>query len=216
MRGKRLRGISIRKRYENTAMSYFIEQRRLKMRKTIPFLALALVLGLTLYPIEGRAQMGPGYGMGPGMMGGWGYGGWYCPYGGQYSGPGRGYGGYGMAPWMMGPGYGYGYGMGPGMMGPGYGHGYGMGPWMMHPYGMGYGYGYGYGPQYQQREKPLAENDAKEMVENYLKNTRNSNLKLGKVTEKGAYYEVDIVTKDNSLVDKILVDKYTGWMRSAY
>jgi hypothetical protein len=198
------------------------------MRKTIPFLALALVLGLTLYPIEGRAQMGPGYGMGPGMMGGWGYGGWYCPYCGQYLGPGRSYGGYGMGPGMMGPGYGCGmgpgmmgrsyggYGMGSGMMGsPGYG-GYGMGPWMMHPYGMGYGYGYGYGAQYRQREKPLMENDAKEMVENYLKNTRNSNLKLGKVTEKGAYYEADIVTKDNSLVDKILVDKYTGWMRSAY
>ena len=41
---------------------------------------------------------GPGYGMGPGMMGG-------------------GYGpGYGMGPGMMGGGYGPGYGMGPGMM----------------------------------------------------------------------------------------------------
>lgn len=57
------------------------------------------------------------YGMGPGMMGG---------YGGGY-GPGMmgGYGGSGMGPGMMG-GYG-GYGMGPGMMG-GYGGGYGMGP----------------------------------------------------------------------------------------
>jgi hypothetical protein len=192
-------------------------------------LALALVLGLTLYPIEGKAQMGPAYGMGPGMIGGGGYGGSYCPYCGQYWGPSGGYGGYGMGPgmmrpgygygmgpWMMGPGYGYGYGMGPGMMGgPGYG-GYGMGPRMMHPHGMGYGYGYGYGPEYRQREKPLTENDAKEMVESYLKNSRNPNLQLGKVTEKGAYYEADIVTKDNSLVDKILVDRYTGWMRSAY
>jgi hypothetical protein len=212
MHSKRLRSFSKRGRSESTVAKYFIGERRLKMKKIIPF--LALVLGLTLYPIEGRAQMGPGYGMGPGMMGGWGYGGWYCPYRGQYSGPGGGYGGYGMGPGMMGPSYGYGYGMGPGMMGgPGYG-GYGMGPWMMHPYGMGYGYGYG--PQYRQREKPLTEDDAKEMVENYLKNTRNLNLKLGKVTEKGAYYEADIVTKDNSLVDKILVDKYTGWMRSAY
>jgi hypothetical protein len=185
---------------------YSIEERRFKMKKIIPFLALALVLGL--YPIEGSAQMGPGYGMGPRMMGG--YGGGYCPYCGNYLGPGGGYGGYGMGPGMMG----YGYGMGPGMMGcPGYG-GYGMGPRMMHHYGMGYGYGYG--PQYWQREKPLTEGDVKEMVENYLKNSRNPNLKLGKVTGKGAYYEADIVTKDNSLVDKILVDKYTGWMRSAY
>ena len=49
------------------------------------------------------------YGMGPGMMNGYGYG------------PGA---GYGMGPGMMGgygPGAGYGYGMGPGMMGGGFG-----------------------------------------------------------------------------------------------
>jgi Spy/CpxP family protein refolding chaperone len=69
-------------------------------------------------------QGGPGTpgcnGWGPGMMGGGGYG----------MGPGMmgGYGGYGMGPGMMG-GYGGGYGMGPGMMG-----GYGMGPGMMGPY----------------------------------------------------------------------------------
>src|SRR5512139_3453296 len=51
----------------------------------------------------GGCPMGPGYGMGPGMMGG----------------------GYGMGPGMMGGGY----GMGPGMMGGGMmGGGYGMGP----------------------------------------------------------------------------------------
>jgi hypothetical protein len=54
------------------------------------------------------------------------------------------------------------------------------------------------------------------MLENYLTSTRNPNLKLGKITEKGAYYEAEIVTKNNSLVDKILVDRYTGWMRSEY
>ena len=60
---------------------------------------------------------GGGYGMGPGMMGGYG-----------------------------GPGWG-GYGMGPGMMGGGgWGPGYGMGPGMMGGYGMGPGWG-GYGPQ---------------------------------------------------------------------
>jgi Spy/CpxP family protein refolding chaperone len=69
---------------------------------------------------------GGGYGMGPGMMGGYG--------------PGYG-GGYGMGPGMMG-GYGGGYGMGPGMMGgygPGYGGGYGMGPGMMGGWGGGMG-----------------------------------------------------------------------------
>jgi hypothetical protein len=145
---------------------------------------LALLVGLIFYPIEGKAQMGPGYGYG-----------------------------YGMGPGMMGPGYGYGYGMGPGMMGPGYGYGYGMGPGMMRP---GYGYQYQYGPQYQQPQKSLDEKEVKTILENYLKSTRNPNLKLGKIEEKGNTFEGEILTQKGSLVDKILVDKNTGWMRSAY
>jgi hypothetical protein len=141
----------------------------------------------------GYGMMGPGYGMGPGMMGpGYGYG----------MGPGMrgGYGGYG----MMGPGY----GMGPGMMG-----GYGM---MGPGYGYGYGPQYGYGQQYGQPSKPLSEDQARQEVENYLRSTRNPNLKMGKIADKGNDYEVDIETKDGSLANKILVDKDTGWMRSAY
>jgi hypothetical protein len=183
------------------------------MKRIILLLFATVFLGFALYPIEGNAQMGqgygPGYGMGPGMMG-------------------QGYGpGYGMGPGMMwGQGYGPGYGMGPGMMGgQGYGTGYGMGPGMMGP---GYGYGQQYGPQYgqqygpqygrqyQQLQKPLDQNQAKQEVENYLSSMRNPNLKLGKIEEKGNGYQVNIVTKDGSLVDKILVDKNTGWMRSAY
>jgi hypothetical protein len=107
-------------------------------------------------------------------------------------------------------GPGTGYGMGPGY---GMGMGYGMGPGMMGP---GYGYG-GYGPQYQPREKPISEKEAKTMVENYLQSIRNPNLKLGKIRDEEHYFEVDIVTKKNDeLVDKILVDKRTGWMHSTY
>jgi hypothetical protein len=116
-----------------------------------------------------------------------------------------------------GPGSGYGYGRGPGMMGPGYG--YGMGPGMMgYGYQGGYGpqYGAPTGPQYQQESKPLTEKDVKAMLENYVQSTRNPNLKLGKITDKEHYFEAEILTKDNALVDKILVDKQTGWMRSTY
>jgi len=185
------------------------------MKRLIISLFLVLAMGLILFPIEAKAQMGPGmmgrgYGMGPGTMGpeGW-YGESWCPYCGQYMGPG---GGYGMGPGMMGRGWGY--GMGPGMMGPGMmGHGMmgrGMGPGMMGP-------GYpGYGPQYQQPQQPLEEKDVRGMLENYLRNMRNPNLKLGKITEKGPYFEAEIVTKENSLVDKFLVDRNTGWMRSEY
>ena len=163
-------------------------------RSTIVLIAVLVVIavGLIFLLIEGQAQrgpgmMGPGYGMGPGMMG-----------------PGGGYGGYGERQYCpycggyVGP-----YGMGPGMMGRGM-----MGPGMMGP-------GYGYGPQYQQLEKPLGKKDAKEMLEDYVQSTRNPNLKLGKITEKDAYFEGEILTKDDVKVDTILVDKNTGWMGSA-
>jgi hypothetical protein len=121
---------------------------------------------------------------------------------------------YAQYPGMMGGQYGgycpyCGRWMGPGMMSPGM-----MGPGMMGP-------GPGYGPQYpqqqyQQPQKPLEEKDAKEIAENYLRNMRNPNLKIGKMKDAGFAFEADIVTKDNSLVDKVLIDKATGWMRSAY
>ncbi|MEJ2427899.1 MAG: hypothetical protein P8075_03095 [Deltaproteobacteria bacterium] len=171
------------------------------MKKGIVF-GLAVVVALMLGLGSSYAQP-----MGPGMMGqrggyGPGYGppqqgGWYCPRG----------GGWGMGPGMRGRGR-SGYGMGPGMTGRGW-SGYGMGPGMMGP-------GYGYGPQYQQPQKPLEKSDVETMMKNYLASVRNPNLKLGKIAEKDNGFEVDIVTKDNSLVDKILVDKNTGWMRSAY
>jgi hypothetical protein len=184
------------------------------MKKAIIVLVVAFALGIGLYAVKGNAQMGPG------MMGGSGYGQSYCPNCGRPMGPG---GGYGMGPGMMGPGY----GMGSGMMGPGYGmgpgmmhQGWGMGSGMMGPgHGMGPGMmgpGYGYGRQYQQPQKPMEEDDAKELLENYLKSTRNPNLKLGKIKDTGSTFEAEIITKDDSLVDKIAVDKYTGWMRSAY
>ncbi len=119
-------------------------------------------------------------------------GGWHCPYGNPYQ------GGYGMGPGMMG------YGMGPGMMG--YGRGYGM-----------MGPGYGYYQRYRLPHQRLKEQDAKEIVENYLNSTRNPNLKLGKIKDEGYAFEAEIVTKKNgSLVDKVLVNKNTGWMRSVY
>jgi hypothetical protein len=142
------------------------------MNKIALMAGLVLLIGLAFYPIEGKAQMGPGYGYG-----------------------------YGMGPGMMGPGYGYGYGMGPGMMGPGYGYGY------CPQYQQ---------PQYQQSQKPLDEKGAKTILENYLRSTRNPNLKLGKIEDKGDEFEADILTKGGSLVDKILVSKNNGWMHSAY
>jgi Spy/CpxP family protein refolding chaperone len=141
---------------------------------------------------------------------------------------GRGYGGYGMmgpgmmGPWMMGSGY----GMGPGMMAPGYVVGPGMmGPWMMGPGMMGPGWGWGnnpYGPgrEYQQQSErpagPLEKKDAEKIVENYIQATHNPNLKPGKIEDAGNAFRAQIVTKDNSLVDEVLIDKDSGYIRPAY
>jgi hypothetical protein len=74
-----------------------------------------------------------------------------------------------------------------------------------------------YGPRYQENRKPLTEKDATSILQNYLKANRNPNLKLGKVEDKGNAFEAKIVTKkEGALVDKIAIDKKTGWMRSVY
>ncbi len=152
------------------------------------FIFIAPVALLATFLILGIAYAhAPGSGYSQAQQGGW-----YCPYCGSYQ------GGYGMGPGMMG------YGMGPGMMG------YGMGPGMMGP-------GYGNNQPYRQPQRSINEKDAKRIVENYLNSTRNPNLKLGKIKDEGSSFEVQIVTKNNdSLVDKVLVDKNTGWLRSAY
>jgi Spy/CpxP family protein refolding chaperone len=141
----------------------------------------------------------PGYGKGPGMMGDNNRE-WDCPYGGRSKGPDRGYG-------MMGRAYGMGSEK---MMGRGYGmrSGYGRGPGSM---GRAPVQGE-IAPGAGRLETPLKEDGARTVVENYLQSTRNPNLKLGKITEQGDAFEAEIVTKDGSLVDKLLVEKSTGWM----
>jgi uncharacterized membrane protein len=107
----------------------------------------------------------------------------------------------------------HGYHMGPGMMerGSGMRPGYGRGPGSMRrapEQGES-------GPVYGRLETPLNEEGARTVVESYLQSTRNPNLKLGKITEQGDAFEAEIVTKDGSLVDKLLVDKSTGWIHPA-
>ena len=119
-------------------------------QKLVGALAAMALLGTVASASAQQEQPYYGYGMGPGMMGGW------CPMCGM--GPGM----MGMGPGMMGPGM---MGMGPrgmwgdwddwddrymgrGMMGPGM-----MGPGMMGPGMMG---GYGYGPALDLTEQQQA------------------------------------------------------------
>ena len=101
---------------------------------------------------------------------------------------------------MMGPWYG-GH-----MMGPGYG-GYMMGP--------GYGnYCWGNNPGAYGETKALTEKDAGMVLRNYIGG--NPNLKMGKIQDKGGYFEGEIVTKETSLVAKFGIDKDSGWIRPLF
>ena len=171
-------------------------------------------------------QSGYGQGYGPQQPQGQG---WFCPwswcgqqYGQQGMGPGmmRGYRGQGMHGWQgrqMGPGMMHGWqdqGRGPGMM-PGYRgqgrmHG-GQGPgWRGEQWGRGQ-----YGPYGGEQEMaPLTKSKARNLAEDYV--AGNPNLKIGAVNEKDGVFEARIETKDGSLVEKLLIDKETGWMKKAY
>ena len=86
--------------------------------------------------------------------------------------------------------------------------------------GMQQGWGRGqYGPQggqQQQTAQPLQADQARQLAENYV--AENPNLKVGEVNdndEQGAFVAT-IVTQDGSLVEKVLIDKETGWMKRQY
>jgi hypothetical protein len=110
---------------------------------------------------------------------------------------------------MMGNGGSGGYDMGPGMMQYGGSRDYGMGPGMM-------GQSYENEPHYPQNQKYRSRKTAERILKDYLNSRHNPNLKLGEIKDEGSFFEADLLTKDNSLVDKLLVDKNTGRMRSAY
>jgi hypothetical protein len=181
----------------------------LRFSKSAAALLAAAVMGY------GSAAMAQGYS--PGMMGGYGPG-MMQGYGpGMMGGYGPGYGPgmmHGYGPGMMGgygPGYGpgmmRGYGYGPGMMGPGYG------PGMMQGYGPGSGPGRRGGSQ-RQADQNLSVDDVKNQLERWLTWRGNPRLKVGEVKEKdNNTIEADIVTKDNSLVQRFTVDRKSGFNR---
>lgn len=154
--------------------------------------ALAATVGAAALAFNstGYAQ-GWGY-MGPGMMGGYG----------------------------SGQGYGPGYMHGPGGYGPGWMHGQGgYGPgwcWGSGRYGNNAGPGprYGQAPQQQQTDLKLTVDDVKTRMENWLQRMDNPRLKLGDVKEKDDNtITADIVTVDNSLVQRFDVNRHTGFTR---
>ena len=58
---------------------------------------------------------------------------------------------------------------------------------------------------------PLEEADIRRMMEAWLAQERNPRLKLGAITVKNEnIFQADIVTKDNSLVQRFDIDRRTG------
>lgn len=111
-----------------------------------------------------------------------------------------------------------------GMMGSGGYRGFGMGPDTMH-YGGSRDYGMHprsmdrseeNGPHYRQHQADLGRKGAERIFEDYLSSRHNPYLKLGEIKDEGSSFEVDVLTRDNSLVNKLIVDKDSGRMRSAY
>jgi hypothetical protein len=158
----------------------------------------------------------------------------------SYQASAHGPGAWGMMGGYGGPGYGHMGGYGPGMMGgygPGYGHmggwgggpgagqwncpaftqGDGSGPATGYGPGMMQGYGPGYGPRSDvqgNQNLNLTTDDVKSRMERWLAWRGNPRLKLGEVKEKDAdTITADIVTKDNSLVERYIVDRHTGLTR---
>lgn len=179
-------------------------------------IAAALAAGVGAYSLTASAQDGPDYG--PDMMGGYGpgyhmrgWGGgpgagqWNCPAFAQGAGPGPADGGYGPCYHMRG----WREGNGPGMM---RGYGYGHGPGMM--WGYGYGPGYDRSDAQEKKDLNLTTDDVKTRMERWLARRDNPRLKLGEVKEKDAdLITADVVTKDNSLVDRFIIDRHTGLVR---
>jgi hypothetical protein len=99
--------------------------------------------------------------------------------------------------------------MGPGMMGN-----------MMSPgmWGnmMGPGMGYGYGVPAPQQAEPLSVDDVRNVLDQRLQWMGNPNLKVGNVAEKDKDTIIaEIVTKDDSLVERYEIDRKTGFWRPA-
>ena len=149
--------------------------------------ALAQEQGQQQMPMMGHGMHGPmGQQTGQQMMGG-------CPMMGSMMGQGKG----GMMQGGMGPAMMQG-GMGPGMMQGG------MGPGMMQG---------GMGAMFGSRVTPIM-NLSTEDVRGYLaaqiERLNNKRLKIGDIKADDGVITADIVTVDNSLVQRLKVDRHTG------
>ncbi len=73
------------------------------------------------------------------------------------------------------------------------------------------------GPQYGwygERRPVRSLGEAKEIIRDHF--APNGEARINKVVDKDQYYEAEIRDKENKLIDKVIVDKRTGRLRSIY
>lgn len=66
---------------------------------------------------------------------------------------------------------------------------------------------------YGARKEIRTAQEARKLVQKYF---ANEDVKVGKVTDRQHFFEVDINDKNNSLIDVVIVDKRTARIRSIY
>lgn len=100
-------------------------------------------------------------------------------------------------------------------------HGQTMGPRGMMGQGMYRGGPYGnycpgmkWGP-YGARKPVRTSTEAKQIIETYLSDTTQG-ARVGKIQEKELYFEAEILDRNDKAIDRQIVDKRTGRIRSIY
>ena len=59
------------------------------------------------------------------------------------------------------------------------------------------------------QKQPLTENQAREIVTNYVKRL-NSKLEVGRVKDSGSFYEAEIIAEDKEVIQLVGIDKRSG------
>ena len=63
--------------------------------------------------------------------------------------------------------------------------------------------------------QPVTHDQAKAFMEDHIKSANNPDLVLGEISETQDYFAAQVTTKDGTVVDKLQVDKTTGFISSA-
>jgi len=67
--------------------------------------------------------------------------------------------------------------------------------------------------RYGERKKVATEDEAEGIMREYFPN---KGMKIGKVKKKKFYFEADILDEQGNVVDRVIIDKRTGRIRSVY